>query len=235
MNECRIDGCPKPIKVKKFQLCTTHYHRYNRHGDPEAWKRRKPGTCSVDECDLPIKGSGMCSKHDSRMRRYGVIDFPERPTVCTVDGCDDPVAAKAMCDRHYRRATGRTQGHPSCLWCGSSLGLVVHGSRRFCSKSCREKEHAVRRRENHRDNWLKKYSMTSKDYEAMLKAQDDRCKICRTDKVPARGSFCVDHDHLTGQVRGILCTECNSGLGKFKDNPELLLAAIEYLRRTQRT
>lgn len=52
------------------------------------------------------------------------------------------------------------------------------------------------------------------------------CWICHA----APGEV-VDHDHLTGRVRGWLCTNCNHGLGKFKDNVEFLVSAIDYLRR----
>ena len=43
------------------------------------------------------------------------------------------------------------------------------------------------------------------------------------------GRFHIDHDHSTGKVRGLLCTACNMGLGLFKDDPEMLLRAIDYL------
>lgn len=56
------------------------------------------------------------------------------------------------------------------------------------------------------------------------------CWICGTHDWPGmHGRPHVDHCHKTGKVRGILCAECNSGLGKFKDRPEFLIKAVEYL------
>jgi hypothetical protein len=64
----------------------------------------------------------------------------------------------------------------------------------------------------------------------MLKEQGGVCKICGTDKPWSRsGKFTIDHDHATGRVRGLLCHNCNLGLGKFKDSIEFLRKAMEYL------
>ena len=80
-------------------------------------------------------------------------------------------------------------------------------------------------------NWnLKnKYNITPEQYEALLVSQDYKCAICRTDKPGGRGRFHVDHDHETGQVRGLLCYSCNTSLGGFKDDPSITDAATNYL------
>jgi hypothetical protein len=63
----------------------------------------------------------------------------------------------------------------------------------------------------------------------MLLGQDGVCKICS--KPPLDNPYlCVDHSHITGRVRGLLCTRCNTGLGQFEDDPELLMAAYKYLK-----
>lgn len=70
-------------------------------------------------------------------------------------------------------------------------------------------------------------------YEAMFKAQDNQCAICCKEETrKLRGKvmrLCVDHDHKTGKIRALLCHDCNSGLGKFYDSPDLLSKAAIYL------
>lgn len=73
-----------------------------------------------------------------------------------------------------------------------------------------------------------KYGLTPEDYERMLEAQGGGCALCgdppRTD-----AALHVDHDHDTGWVRALLCFRCNAGLGQFRHDPALLLAAAEYV------
>lgn len=74
---------------------------------------------------------------------------------------------------------------------------------------------------------LKTYGITRAETLALLDKQDGVCAICR--EVFGEKGFHVDHCHTGGQVRGLLCFKCNVGLGAFKDDPNLLNAAIEYL------
>lgn len=71
-----------------------------------------------------------------------------------------------------------------------------------------------------------RYGITVEDYNDLLIEQDSKCAICSRTVV---GSLDVDHDHSTGEVRGLLCNRCNTGLGNFKDNPESLINAANYL------
>lgn len=183
----------------------------------------------VSDCGLAAVGNGHCRKHYTRQARYGTTDMPERPTVCVVNSCGRSVDAKSLCDKHYRRHRAGSDAPRYCGWCGVEIDPNVNAQRRFCSKECKERNEFIQRREGHRGRWLKRYGLTPGQFDARLVEQGGRCKICGTTEVPARGSFCVDHDHATGVVRGLLCAECNKGLGQFKDSPELLRAAIDYL------
>jgi hypothetical protein len=83
-------------------------------------------------------------------------------------------------------------------------------------------------------NLANNYGMTEEDFERRLKDQSGRCAICqddisgRTDK--GRLKAHIDHDHETGAVRGLLCAQCNVGLGSFKDDIRSLASAIVYLQ-----
>jgi len=70
----------------------------------------------------------------------------------------------------------------------------------------------------------KKYNLSEEEYDALVIRYQGRCPICQE-----AASLVVDHDHATDLVRGLLCEACNFGLGFFKDDPNNLRRAIEYL------
>jgi hypothetical protein len=78
---------------------------------------------------------------------------------------------------------------------------------------------------------LSKYNLTPEQYEQMLEAQNRQCAICRRNDPGDKAikHFHVDHNHITGQVRGLLCARCNKGLGMFEENVVSLENAIAYL------
>lgn len=76
----------------------------------------------------------------------------------------------------------------------------------------------------------KKYGLSSNDFDLLLADQGGGCAICGSLRSLGNGSLHVDHDHVTGKVRGILCQPCNTGLGKFRDRQDLLLRAVSYLK-----
>lgn len=86
-------------------------------------------------------------------------------------------------------------------------------------------------RENIRKAQLKKfYGITPEDYSSLFDLQNGVCAICGSDDSESmREYLCVDHDHATNVVRGLLCHSCNIGLGKFKDDANILLKAVKYL------
>lgn len=85
-----------------------------------------------------------------------------------------------------------------------------------------------------KDTYLRRdFGIDLAQYASMAAAQDNKCAICREPETQMRGgkvkALAVDHDHTAGHVRGLLCSDCNTGLGKLKDSRSVLLAAIKYL------
>jgi hypothetical protein len=86
--------------------------------------------------------------------------------------------------------------------------------------------------EKHRQYSLKaKHGLTLAEFDAMAARQDGRCAICGTDAPGAWGRLCVDHDHRTGELRGLLCSDCNVAIGRLHDDPQLIRRAAAYLEK----
>ena len=90
-------------------------------------------------------------------------------------------------------------------------------------------------RKHHLKKTASKFGFNLNDVVALLKNQDNRCAVCLNlfDLNPeSKRSYHFDHDHITGQFRGLLCVTCNIALGGFKDDPKILRNAIKYLARS---
>lgn len=96
----------------------------------------------------------------------------------------------------------------------------------------KKREHDKKYRSNkdrYKNIILKKnFRITINDYQKMLEDQRGRCGICGNEAEDGR-YFSVDHDHDTGQIRGLLCGNCNRAIGQLQDSPEILKKAIIYL------
>jgi len=93
-----------------------------------------------------------------------------------------------------------------------------------------------RRKQIHRKSGLKKYGLTPEEYAVILDNQDGLCAICNSSpKESLHGVLAVDHCHKSGKMRGLLCNQCNLGLGCFDDSYIHLQNALEYLNAPKNT
>lgn len=93
--------------------------------------------------------------------------------------------------------------------------------------SARERKRR-QRRSAHNSHLKKSYGITIEDYDKILEAQGGTCAIC--DGGTTKRHFAVDHNHKTGQIRGLLCARCNMGLAKFMDKIINVQRALAHLR-----
>lgn len=121
------------------------------------------------------------------------------------------------------------------------------GKTRLCKDCTREYNKVWRERnpEHARELWrqasrkhapakrAKKYGLSTEELECIRERQNSCCAICGIHETDVKGRtpgvLCVDHDHATGNVRGLLCGKCNTALGMFGDTEDGLLRAVEYL------
>ena len=85
--------------------------------------------------------------------------------------------------------------------------------------------------QNRASKYKNNYDLSVEKYNEIVKKQQGLCTICGSTPEKNRGKILhVDHDHKTKKVRGLLCYNCNHGLGNFRDNPVILQLAIKYLQ-----
>ena len=105
----------------------------------------------------------------------------------------------------------------------------------------RWKEYVAKYQKEHRDRYLHSqrksqlkvsYGLSIEAYESIFKFQNGACAICKGQNMDGK-RLAVDHCHSTGKIRGLLCSNCNNGLGRFKDDHGLLEAALIYLKSHQ--
>lgn len=176
--------------------------------------------CNAKECDRKSYAKGYCDKHYRRVKKTGTAEktsFTQKE--CHSTECKRGSKSKGLCDMHYRRF--------------KKTGTFKKIDRRQACKmeGCENKHLAKSLCYTHYWMNAKKINI---DHEAnlLIKNHNGLCDICGTEKPGYAGRrLCIDHDHSTGIVRGMLCQKCNVGLGNFNDNLELLEKAIKYLKK----
>lgn len=159
-------------------------------------------------------------------------------------GCLTCAAKERMRKRYPEHAEALKTGNKICGSCREKKPLHMFsnnpgrasGVSGWCRK-CENQNKKTKYQTRIRNANLKKYNLNQEEYLLMLKTQENKCKICgvHAQHAPAtgfakEGVLCVDHDHLTNKVRGLLCSHCNTGLGLFFDNIDNLEKAILYLK-----
>jgi hypothetical protein len=126
--------------------------------------------------------------------------------------------AKTYYEKNKEVCKQRTKEHPSCI-------------------AAREKYRNKPETKDRVRNWklLQNYGITNQDYEQMLENQEFCCAGCCVHQNILEKKLNVDHDHITGKIRGLLCGNCNRALGLLKDNLETLARLHKYLVKSNGT
>jgi hypothetical protein len=188
--------------------------------------------CRFPGCPTPVYCRALCKAHYAQQER-GEALHPTKamlPAGCRV--CGEPVYRKKLqlCKSHYCKHRHGTLDAPvarRCLNCGETFTPIRRRNAKNCSRDCAIETARLR----------SEYGITGLEVLAMLEAQGHQCAICG-DAIfrgmrgagAGQGGLHIDHCHDTRRVRGLLCGECNRGVGSLRDDPALLEAAAKYLR-----
>lgn len=100
----------------------------------------------------------------------------------------------------------------------------------FCKNhTAYQKRNPEMRRRWARNVVIRKYGIEPQEYARLLSQQNGVCAICGKAEQSHRGNLHIDHDHTTNAIRGLLCLRCNTGLGLFQDDIQLLHKVIQYI------
>lgn len=215
-------GCGRKLTTK--WLCQQCHERYliaaKRRRETLRQARIKSGLCDSG-CGRPLKSHAKCAVCIAR-RKTGRIKRLEGK--CYRKGCELSADGGLYCssckaDRFARAEANRSLrmslGLCTSYRCDNPLVTKYH-----CRK-CADKANSYRRSSNR--------EIIS--YDDALKVYGARCGACGTDRPGGKGIFCVDHCHVSGKVRGLLCNACNLGIGLLGDSADSIRKALHYLQR----
>lgn len=135
----------------------------------------------------------------------------------------------------------------TCTVCGRSLPLSSFAKKRKgLQPKCREcsnrhnrewyaANREARRVHDRAYNLRKAYGLTLEAFDQLWSRAEGRCETCGGQLRPGRNGHAVDHDHSTGEVRGLLCPSCNLAIGKMRDDPAIARRIASYLERFRRS
>lgn len=250
-SEQRCGSCKQTLPVESFSpsyrgksgtWCRTCHAGHARGERPiAAHLSQSCAWCQADYVPKRLKsGPRYCSKTCQRKARYEPdrLATQARALQKRCSYCDEQIPVERLrsgrvqfcSERHQvlarqeRRRAERALGQSEkrCDWCSASLA-GRKGNTKWCSPDCA--------RSGHRDSRIQReFGITSVYYDALCSKQKNRCAICRTDD---RGDkeWHIDHDHVTSQVRGLLCSRCNTGIGQLQDDPQIIRAALRYVEQ----
>ena len=179
-----------------------------RCGGPKSPETTKRGTRFCPPCQEVVRSTDYQRDIDRRRAQSDRLAAIDQGTIA-------------------RRRSDAPAGQKWCAHCQRFLPLTSFASSgdklaAYCIPCLKDYNHAAK--------LAREFGITVERYDELMQIQDGRCAICLAR--PRKRRLAVDHDHETGEIRGLLCTRCNHGiLGKAHDSVSMLMRAVSYLRR----
>lgn len=254
---CTVENCNKPIRSKG--LCETHYRRNYLYGRTERVKQTREGSCSVDGCEEAIKGLGYCNRHYQLFKRNGspdkLVKTAREHPLYTVwfekkqnkRLCEEWLIFKIFCDAIGERPKGnfvlnrpnkvKPYGPDNWEWLEQLKKEEDEGNKEWWARKW--KDARVRNPDvEYERNLQRSFGIGLDEYLNKFHNQNGVCAICSNpESAIGQGKIlrrlAVDHNHITGKIRDLLCFRCNATLGKINEDLDLLDKIKQYLIKHQ--
>lgn len=228
--DCSVSHCT--IQANSAQpgaFCDGHYQKAYRGIDPEGFSIRDSGladvACAFSDCGLRARRSGLCTKHHKAVMT-GREPAPEGVVVqlsakCAFGPCQQRANSYkegSFCQTHYVQKNRGVELMDSEQW-----GRYTRGEVDCAVGSC-DRKAKTRELCSVHYSMLATYGVTVTEL-----VQLRGIAVCQNPACDSTYRLCIDHDHETGLVRTILCSNCNSALGHAKDDADRLRGLAEYI------
>lgn len=133
-------------------------------------------------------------------------------------------------DQFYKSVKTKSGLAPWCISCSRTYRKKKWAEYRLLNPA-KERTHNTFTKEQQELYRISRYNLSKEEYDTKYNLQGGRCAICHRQEAEFKKKLHVDHDHITGAIRGLLCQQCNVGLGNFSDSCERLINAKDYLTK----
>lgn len=229
--KCAVVACTIPATSRvEGAFCKPHYQIQNQGKDPHGWLPREKDAsrtdrvCWVEDCQKRALTKRLCNYHYLRARR-GLLAVPDELGVtlnppCSFEGCTYLQESKGLCHGHNEQLRAGRDLKELREW-----GKYIRGEHTCLVDDCRRAATSNKLCVSH-SRGVSMYKMTTEQTVELF-----RTKQCQNPGCTETKRLHIDHDHITGEVRGLLCSGCNTSLGHLGDDPERILGLVEYLRK----
>lgn len=216
------------MKHDQFKYCP----KCEASKDVADFYRRKNGYLSAWCKPCTTKANNAHRAEKRRLAREARAALPPAESkLCTACG-----ESKPRDDFYVDKRTGKVLAE--CKPCRSARRREYYSRPEVRTRAAQlNRARAESERPRIRAKNLARYGMTAADYDDLFDQQHGKCAICRSAGAragmgaPRTEVLCVDHHHVTNEVRGLLCQRCNRAIGLLGDDPEIIHSAIDYLTK----
>lgn len=243
---CEVDGCDKPVHAKG--LCQAHYRQMRRRERGLKKPGSKPDPTRPKSRYNPEGERGLHDLADEVRDQYVPKRKSRTETHCAnghelregtyywQENSNYADGWRLVCRLCSREWQARYHGRSPLP---DDVPVIQNRDKTHCKKGHEYTEENTRfnpdgsrqcvtcQKEVAFHQRLKRYGLTQEEFENLTAVSGEACQICGEETAH---TLHIDHEHESGKVRGLLCNNCNAGLGRFGDDPDLLEAAAQYLR-----